>query len=79
MAASPRAPATVQDLQGFKYFRILSPLFAHLHSCGTERDRAGNRQLFYYQYRFPKLFVDNTSQACTTQSVGRIKTAQNTA
>jgi len=50
MAASLRAPVTKQDLQGFKYFRILGPLFAHLHSCGTERDRAGNRQLFYDQY-----------------------------
>jgi Transposase DDE domain len=50
MAALPRAPVTPQDLQGFKYFRILGPLFAHLHSCGTERDRAGNRQLFYEQY-----------------------------
>lgn len=50
MAATTRAPVTEQDLQGFKYFRLLGPLFAHLHSCGTERDRAGNRQLFYDQY-----------------------------
>lgn len=50
MAASTRAPVTEQDVQGFKYFRLLGPLFAHLHSAGTERDRAGNRQLFYDQY-----------------------------
>lgn len=50
MAASTCAPVTEQDLQGFKYFRLLGPLFAHLHACGTERDRAGNRQLFYDQY-----------------------------
>jgi hypothetical protein len=50
MAASPRVPVTEQKLQGFKYFRLLGPLFAHLHACGTERDRAGNRQLFYDQY-----------------------------
>lgn len=50
MAASTRAPVTEQDVQGFKYFRLLGPLFAQLHACGTERDRAGNRQLFSDQY-----------------------------
>jgi hypothetical protein len=50
MAALTRTPVTEQDLQGFKYFRMLGPLFAQLHSAGTERDRAGNRQLFYDQY-----------------------------
>jgi hypothetical protein len=44
------APVTAQDLQGFQYFRLLGPLFDHLHTAGTERDRAGNRQLFYDQY-----------------------------
>ena len=44
------APLTAQDLQGFQYFRLLGPLFDHLHTAGTERDRAGNRQLFYDQY-----------------------------
>ena len=39
-----------ETLQGFKYFRLLGPLFAHLHCAATERDRAGNRQLFYDQY-----------------------------
>jgi hypothetical protein len=48
--AATHAGLTEQDLQGFKYFRLLGPLFAHLHSNGTERDRAGNRQLFYDQY-----------------------------
>jgi hypothetical protein len=37
-------------LEGFKYFRVLTPLFARLRRAGTERDRAGNRQLFYDQY-----------------------------
>ena len=44
------APVTAQDLQGFPYFRLLGPLFDHLHTAGTARDRAGNRQLFYDQY-----------------------------
>src|SRR5262249_58395393 len=39
-----------ETLQGFKYFRLLGPLFAHLHRAATERDRAGNRQLFYDPY-----------------------------
>jgi len=50
MAAPKRAPVTAHDLQGFKYFRLLGPLLDHLHTAGTERDRAGNRQLFYDQY-----------------------------
>src|ERR1700731_2303513 len=43
-------PVTAQDLQGFQYFRLLGPLFDHLHRVGTARDRAGNRLLFYDQY-----------------------------
>ena len=39
-----------ETLHGFTYFRLLGPLFAHLHRAATERDRAGNRQLFYDQY-----------------------------
>jgi Transposase DDE domain len=50
MAAPKRAPIATPDLQGFKYFRLLGPLLDHLHTAGTERDRAGNRQLFYDQY-----------------------------
>jgi len=50
MAASTRAPVTEQDVQGRKYFRLLGPLLAPLHAAGTERDRAGKRQLFYDQY-----------------------------
>jgi hypothetical protein len=50
MAAPQRTRVTEGDLHGFKYFRLLGPLLAHLHAVGTERDRAGNRQLFYDQY-----------------------------
>jgi Transposase DDE domain len=41
---------STETLQGFKYFRLLGPLFAHLRHVGPARDRAGNRQLFYEQY-----------------------------
>lgn len=46
----PAAVFEQQTLQGLQYFRLLGPLFDHLHLVGTARDRAGNRQLFYDQY-----------------------------
>ncbi len=50
MATTPSPSRTEETLQGFKYFRVLEPLFAHVRTVGTERDRAGNRPLFYDQY-----------------------------
>ena len=44
------APVRAHNLSGLQYFRLLGPLFDHLHAVGTARDRAGNRQLFYDQY-----------------------------
>ena len=38
-----------QDLESFKYFELLQPLLNKLHDAGSERDRAGNRVLFYDQ------------------------------
>src|SRR5947209_3241337 len=38
------------DLRGFRYFKMLRPLLRKLHSDATERDRAGNRKLFYDHY-----------------------------
>ena len=51
-------PVTAHDLQGLQYFRLLGPLFDHLHAVGTARDRAGNRQLFYDQYATLLLLLD---------------------
>jgi Transposase DDE domain len=45
-----RPEVTAKELQGFKYFRLIVPLLERLHDIGTERDRAGNRELFYDQY-----------------------------
>jgi Transposase DDE domain len=42
------APAPV--VQGFKYVRLVGQLLERLHGAATERDRAGNRQLFYDHY-----------------------------
>lgn len=43
-------PIDARKLQGFKYFSRLDDLFKRLRTLGTERDKAGNRQLFYDQY-----------------------------
>src|SRR5258708_19396208 len=41
---------TEDQLRGLKYFKRLSPLLDRLHDVGTDRDHAGNRQLFFDQY-----------------------------
>ncbi len=46
-AAGEAAPPVVQ---GFKYVRLVGQLLERLHGATTERDRAGNRQLFYDHY-----------------------------
>src|SRR5271167_1186362 len=43
-------PVAAKNIRGLKYFKKLQPLLARLHDVGTERDRAGNRQLFFDQY-----------------------------
>lgn len=42
--------SSVPGVNGFKYVRLVSTLLQALHEEKTERDRAGNRQLFYDQY-----------------------------
>ena len=51
-AAEPldRSPLSQQQIQGLKHFKTLLPLFNHLHDVGCERDKAGNRQLFFDGY-----------------------------
>lgn len=45
-------PNTIRDsdIVGLKYFDRLMPLLERLHDVGTQRDRAGNRTLFFDQY-----------------------------
>ncbi len=38
------------DIVGLKYFDRLMPLLERLHGVGAQRDRAGNRQLFFDHY-----------------------------
>lgn len=39
-----------RDLQGFKYFKVLSQMLERLHNAGCQRDKAGNRILHMDQY-----------------------------
>lgn len=50
MAQARRPEIKEKDLKGFKYFKLVVPLIERLHSVGTQRDRAGNREFFYDQY-----------------------------
>jgi hypothetical protein len=50
MAATRRLPLKDKDLKGLKYFKLLGSLLERLHDDATQRDRAGNRRLFYDQY-----------------------------
>jgi hypothetical protein len=50
MDAAGETPLQESDLQGWKYFRRLTPLLARLREAGCERDRAGNRALHFDQY-----------------------------
>lgn len=50
MANKRRPELRAADLRGLKDFKILGPLLDRLHDEATQRDRAGNRQLFFDQY-----------------------------
>src|SRR5262245_2412713 len=50
MAAARLTPMRDSDIVGLKYFDRLMPLLERLHDVGTQRDHAGNRQLFFDHY-----------------------------
>ena len=50
MSRQPTPPVAAKDLQGFKYFALVTPLLERLHHSGTAGDKAGNRRLFFDQY-----------------------------
>ena len=47
MAGDTEEAGSLDQLQGVKFLERLRPLLARLHSAGVERDRAGNRELFF--------------------------------
>lgn len=46
----PKRRKPDESLHGTRLFKSMQHLFERLHSVGTERDRAGNRKLFFDQY-----------------------------
>jgi len=50
MAGKKRPKVRSRDVEGIRYLQRLRPLLERLHDVGCERDRAGNRQLFFDDY-----------------------------
>jgi hypothetical protein len=50
MAGHKKSKLRERDIAGLKFFSRLMPLLERLHEVGAQRDRAGNRELFYDQY-----------------------------
>lgn len=50
MAGKKREEVAEKDIAGLKYFDKLAPLLARLHGDACQRDKAGNRTLFFDQY-----------------------------
>ena len=50
MARKKKERIDARKLQGFKYFELIDGLLERLRPVGTERDKAGNRELFFDQY-----------------------------
>jgi hypothetical protein len=50
MAKPQASKIRESDIVGMKYFDRLMPLLERLHDVGAQRDRAGNRQLFFDHY-----------------------------
>ena len=67
------------DLQGFKYFKIITKLLESLHSAATQRDKAGNRKLHMDQY-MAMLLLGMFSPICTSlrsiQQASQLKKVQ---
>jgi hypothetical protein len=61
-------------VQGVKYVRLVETLLQALHEAGTERDRAGNRQLFYDQYATLLLLYFFTPTVTSLRGVQQLST-----
>ena len=59
---------------GFKYLRQVGSLLQALHEAGTERDQAGNRQLFYDQYATLLLLYFFTPTVTSLRGVQQLST-----
>src|SRR6476620_10083071 len=71
---SAKGERAVSVVNGFKYVRLVDTLLQALHSAGTERDRAGNRQLFYDQYATLLLLYFFTPTLTSLRGVQQVST-----
>ena len=49
-APSKKTSIDPKSIQGLKYFKALNDMLTRLHDVGTQRDKAGNRDLHFDQY-----------------------------
>jgi hypothetical protein len=61
-----------KTVQGMKYLRRFFHLFDHLKDAGCERDRAGNRELYYSQYAALMLLALFNPMLQALRSISRI-------
>ena len=66
MARKKNRRVAEKDLEGFKLLELLEPFLERLQKVGTERDVAGNRDLYFDQYTALVLlyFLAHPSEAC---------------
>jgi len=66
MAKKKKPRLRPEDVEGLKYLELLEPFLERLHKVGTERDVAGNRDLYFDQYTALILlyFFSRTRQTC---------------
>src|SRR5688572_7836062 len=79
MAGKRREKISEKDVVGLKYFNMLAPLLERLRDEGCQRDRAGNRKLFYDQYcMLVLLFLFNpiTTSLRSLQQASELKKVQ---
>jgi hypothetical protein len=79
MARHPAKPLKSRDIQGVKYVERLLPMLDSLHEVGCERDKAGNRCLFYDQYCMLvllSLFNPVVRSLRSIQQVGELRNVQ---
>jgi hypothetical protein len=69
-----KGEAAVPSVHGFKYVRLVGKLLQNLHGAGVERDRAGNRQLFYDQYATLLLLYCFTPTVTSLRGVQQVST-----
>jgi len=67
---------SADDLSGFKYFSLLAGLLERLHAQGAERDKAGNRRLFYDQYALLLLLYYFNPVVTTLRGVSQFTTLE---